>query len=103
MPVAAERRYPYSPVFYRNLRRSMPCIVRGEGCFLIDETGKRYLDAAGGAFVANVGHGVEELGRALAEQAAKVAYVNGTAFTSEPVEQLAAELAALSPAGMDKS
>ena len=81
----------------------MPCIVRGEGCYLYDETGKRYLDASGGAFVANVGHGVEELSRALFEQGSQVAYVNGTAFTSPPVEELAAELATLSPAGMDKS
>ncbi|MCX5794560.1 MAG: aminotransferase class III-fold pyridoxal phosphate-dependent enzyme [Elusimicrobia bacterium] len=103
MPAIAERRYPHSPVFYRNLRRPMPCIVRGEGCYLYDEAGKRYLDASGGAFVANIGHGVEELSRALFEQGSKVAYVNGTAFTSEPVEELAAELATLSPAGMDKA
>ncbi|MBI5240884.1 MAG: aspartate aminotransferase family protein [Elusimicrobia bacterium] len=99
----AEHRYPNSPVFYRNLRKSLPCIVRGEGCYLYDENGKRYLDASGGAFVANVGHGVGELSRALLEQVSRVAYVNGTAFTNEPVEELAAELATLSPAGMDKS
>jgi hypothetical protein len=81
----------------------MPCIVRGEGCYLYDETGKRYLDASGGAFVANVGHGVAELSRALLEQGARIAYVNGTAFTNPAVEELAAELATLSPSGMDKA
>jgi len=103
MSAPVERRYPDSPVFYRSLRRPLPCIVRGEGCYLYDETGKRYLDASGGAFVSNVGHGVEELSRALFEQGAKVAYVNGTAFTSPPAEELAAELATLSPSGMDKA
>jgi adenosylmethionine-8-amino-7-oxononanoate aminotransferase len=98
-----ERRYPKSNVFYRNLKRSFPCIVRGEGCWLIDETGKRYLDAAGGAFVANLGHGLKELTAAILEQAGRVAYVNGTAFTSEPVEELAAELATLSPEGLNKA
>ena len=103
MPGAGEHCYPNSPVFYRNLRKSMPCIVRGEGCYLYDDTGKRYLDASGGAFVANVGHGVAELSRALLDQGARIAYVNGTAFTNPAVEELAAELATLSPAGMDKA
>jgi len=83
-------------VFYRNLRASLPKIVRGQGCWLYDETGKSYLDAAGGAYVANLGHGVAEIADAMAEQAKTVAYVNGTAFTHEPVEQLAAEVASLS-------
>jgi adenosylmethionine-8-amino-7-oxononanoate aminotransferase len=103
IPATAERRYPHSPVFYRDLRRALPCIVRGQGCHLYDEAGKGYLDAAGGAFAASLGHGLAELGRAFGEQAAQVAYVNGTAFTSRAAEELAEELAALSPAGMDKA
>ena len=90
-------RYPDSNVFYRNLRRSFPQVERGEGCWLVDTSGKRYLDAAGGAMVVNIGHGVGEIGAAMATQAGKVAYVNGTAFTSEPVEKLAAELCRRSP------
>lgn len=96
-------RYPDSCVFYRSLGRAYPQIVRGERCWLVDTQGKRYLDAAGGAFACNIGHGVPEIGRAVAEQMAKVAYVNGTAFTSEPAEALAAELAKLSPKGLDKA
>jgi adenosylmethionine-8-amino-7-oxononanoate aminotransferase len=94
----AHHAYPDSPVFYRNLRREFPMVVRGEGCWLIDETGKRYLDAAGGAFTASIGHGVGEVGEAMARQASRVAYVNGTAFTNEAVEELAARLTALAPA-----
>jgi adenosylmethionine-8-amino-7-oxononanoate aminotransferase len=94
-------RYPEGHVFYRKLNRSYPRIVRGEGCFLVDDDGKRYLDGSGGAFVANLGHGLSEIGEAMARQAAQVAYVNGTAFTNEPVELFAAELADLSPGDLD--
>ncbi|HUO52650.1 MAG TPA: aspartate aminotransferase family protein, partial [Gemmatimonadaceae bacterium] len=73
-----------------------------EGCWLTDEEGKRYLDASGGAMVANAGHGVAEIADALSAQARRIAYVNGTAFTTEPVEQLARELAALAPGDLDK-
>lgn len=95
------RRYPDTGVFYRALDREFPMIVRGEGCWLVDDTGKRYLDACGGAYVANLGHGVSEVADAVAEQIRKVAYVNGTAFTNEPAELLAAELRTLSPKGLD--
>ncbi|MBI2385245.1 MAG: aminotransferase class III-fold pyridoxal phosphate-dependent enzyme [Elusimicrobia bacterium] len=95
------RRYPDTGVFYRALDREFPLIVRGEGCWLVDDAGKRYLDACGGAYVANLGHGVSEVADAVAEQIRKVAYVNGTAFTNEPAELLAAELRSLSPKGLD--
>jgi adenosylmethionine-8-amino-7-oxononanoate aminotransferase len=94
-------RYPESPVFYRALDRELPLIVRGKGVFLYDEHGRDYLDACGGAYVANVGHGVTEIADAVGEQLRRVAYVNGTAFTSEPVEALSAELRELSPESLD--
>jgi hypothetical protein len=95
------RRYPESGVFYRSLDREFPMIVRGEGCWLIDDKGRRYLDACGGAYVANLGHGVAEIADAVADQMKRVAYVNGTAFTNEPAEALAAELRTLNPKGLD--
>ncbi len=94
--------YPDSHVFYRKLTRRFPLITHGEGCWLVDADGRRYLDGSGGAFVANLGHGVREIGEAMAAQAAKVAYLNGTAFTNEPVEALADELARLLPGDLDK-
>jgi adenosylmethionine-8-amino-7-oxononanoate aminotransferase len=93
--------FPNSNVFYRKLKREHPLIVRGEGCYLYDEDGKRYLDACGGAFVTNIGHGVAEIGDAMATQARQVAYLNGTAFTSSPVEELSATLARLVPGDLD--
>ncbi|HEX4933076.1 MAG TPA: aspartate aminotransferase family protein [Gemmatimonadaceae bacterium] len=95
---ATPHRYPESPVFYRSLAREYPLAVRAEGCWIEDAEGNRYLDAVGGAFVASIGHGVAEIGEAMAEQARKVAYVNGTAFTNEAVEGLAARLVARTPA-----
>jgi adenosylmethionine-8-amino-7-oxononanoate aminotransferase len=90
-----------SNVFYRKLTRQYPRIVRGEGCYLFDDTGRRYLDACGGAFTVNVGHGIAEIASAIGEQARALGYVNGAAFTHDPVEQLAAELARVSPGGLE--
>ena len=67
--------------------------VRAEGSTIWDTDGKAYLDAAGGAVVVAVGHGRESIARVMAEQAARLAYVHGTSFTSEPVERYAAALA----------
>ncbi|HTO74222.1 MAG TPA: aminotransferase class III-fold pyridoxal phosphate-dependent enzyme, partial [Gemmatimonadales bacterium] len=100
-PLPQGYHYPDGNVFYRKLNRTYQKIVRGEGCFLIDSTGKRYLDGSGGAFVANLGHGIPEIGEAMARQASRVAYLNGTAFTSDPVEEFAAELTALAPGDLD--
>ena len=104
MPIAKRMSDPVvsgSHVFYRNLRRRLPRIVRGEGCYLFDDTGRRYLDACGGAFTANVGHGVAEIADAVGAQARTLGYVNGTAFTHDPVEELAAEIARLSPGDLE--
>ena len=94
--------FPESNVFYRKLKQNLPCIVRGEGVYLFDDREKRYLDACGGAMVCNVGHGLREVAEALGQQAGKVAYVNGTAFTNQPVEELAAYLATKTPGGVDR-
>jgi adenosylmethionine-8-amino-7-oxononanoate aminotransferase len=100
-PPMSRHRYPESHVFYRKLTRQYPRIVRSQGCYLYDDQGHRYLDGSGGAYVVNVGHGVGEIADALACQAATVAYVSGTAFTHDAVEELAAEIARLSPGDLD--
>jgi adenosylmethionine-8-amino-7-oxononanoate aminotransferase len=96
-------RAPVGHVFYRKLTAELPRIVRGEGVYLFDDSGKRYLDACGGAMVCNIGHGVAEIADAVADQARKVSYVNGTAFTNEPVEDLADFLSTKTPAGIDRA
>jgi len=96
-------RYPAGHVLYRKLAKSFPRIVRGEGCWLYDDTGERYLDASSGALVNNLGHGNAEVAKAIAEQAASLGYVSGMAFTHDAVEDLAAELCALTADGLDKA
>jgi hypothetical protein len=71
--------------------------VRAEGVWIEDAEGKRYLDAAGGAIVVNVGHGERAVVEAMAEQAARLPYVHGTMFTTEVLESYAEVLAPLLP------
>ncbi|MBI4260159.1 MAG: aspartate aminotransferase family protein [Actinobacteria bacterium] len=86
-----------SHVFPRTLGTALPTAVRGRGAWIEDSDGNRYLDGAGGALVVNVGHGDGEVAAAIAEQAGRLAYVHGTAFTTEAVEAYAGELAPLLP------
>jgi adenosylmethionine-8-amino-7-oxononanoate aminotransferase len=90
-------RYPEGALFYRRLDRGFPLAVRGEGAWIVDEAGRRYLDACGGAMVVSAGHGVAEIAAAAAAQAHRLAYVNGTQFTNAAAEELAGELAELLP------
>jgi adenosylmethionine-8-amino-7-oxononanoate aminotransferase len=86
-----------SHVFYRRLAHRYPQAVRGKGIYLWDADGRRYIDASGGPVVVNLGHGVAEVAQAMAEQAAQVAYVHGTLFTSTALEAYSDELAAHVP------
>lgn len=86
-----------SHVFYRRLGRAYPTVERGEGIYLYDTDGKRYLDASGGAVVVNIGHGVAEVVQAMAEQAGRVAYVHAEMFTTQVLEEYARALAEVVP------
>ncbi len=88
-------RYPQGNVLLRNLARDMPVISHGEGIYLFDTSGKRYIDASAGALVVSVGHGNRRVADAIHAQVSRVGYVNGTQFTSEATETLASRLAAL--------
>ena len=77
-------------VIYRDLHRTYPTIVRGEGIYLYDPDGRRYIDGSGGsAAVTAIGHGVEEVVQAIAEQARRIAYAPTHAFTTEAIEECA--------------
>jgi adenosylmethionine-8-amino-7-oxononanoate aminotransferase len=86
-----------TPLFSRNLRKQYPVAVRGEGCWITAADGRRYLDASGQAAVVSIGHGVQEIGRAMAEQSGKIAFAHTTQFHSEPAEKLAARVLAIAP------
>jgi len=88
--------YPHSAVFYRSLDRAFRCAVAARGATIEDEDGNAYIDASGGAMVANVGHGVAAIGAALAE-AADLGYISGAQFTHRFVEELADELTRVLP------
>jgi adenosylmethionine-8-amino-7-oxononanoate aminotransferase len=86
-----------SPLFSRNVRKQYPIAVRGEGCWIVAADGRRYLDASGQAAVVSIGHGVQEIGRAMAEQSNRIAFAHTTQFHSEPAEKLAARVLAIAP------
>src|SRR5258707_1390666 len=86
-----------SALFPRNFRKDYPIAVRGEGCWIMDQSGRRFLDASGQAAVVSIGHGVAEIGRAMAEQCSRIAFAHTTQFHSEPAEKLARRLLALAP------
>lgn len=97
--VAAEARdNPPSPhVLYRRAGHPRPLVARGEGVYLYDTDGRRYLDGSGGAIVVNLGHGVPELVEAIERQTAQMAYAHPTMFTSRPMEAYADALARVTP------
>lgn len=73
-------------------------LVRGEGAYLFDRGGKRYLDASAGLWNANVGHGREEIARAAYEQISRLeAYSTFGDFTNSPIEELATRVAGYAP------
>ncbi|HTP69073.1 MAG TPA: aspartate aminotransferase family protein [Dongiaceae bacterium] len=86
-----------TPLFSRNLRKQYPTAERGEGCWIIASDGRRYLDASGQAAVVSIGHGVQEIGRAMAEQSGRIAFAHTTQFHSVAAEKLAARVLAIAP------
>jgi adenosylmethionine-8-amino-7-oxononanoate aminotransferase len=87
-----------SGLFSRNFKKTYPIAARGEGCWIVDQSGRRYLDASGQAAVVSIGHGVPEIGRAMAEQSSQIAFAHTSQFHTAPAEKLAARLLALAPA-----
>lgn len=84
-------------LFPRNFRKDFPVAAQGKGCWITDSAGRRYLDAAGQAAVVSIGHGVAEIGRAMAEQSSQLAFAHTSQFHSVPAERLARRLLDLAP------
>ncbi len=91
-----------SHVFPRHTKNIPPKAVRGEGCYLFDETGKAYLDGSGGAAVSCISHNDEDIIAAIHEQTANLAYAHTSFFSSKPAEELANVLSEKAPDGLDK-
>jgi len=79
-------------VLRRSFRKPYPLAVRGEGVYVWDAEGKRYLDFSGSAAVNFIGHGVREIGEAMAEQARQLEFVHTSQFTTPVAEGFAQEL-----------
>ena len=85
-----------SHILYRdNLGHALPVAVAGDGPYLIDAAGKRYIDASSGAAVSCLGHQHPRVIEAITRQASKLAYAHTGFFSSEPAEALAAVTFAL--------
>ncbi len=93
-----------SNVFYRSdLKKDYPVMVRGEGIYLFDKEGNKYIDAAAGIAVVNVGFGVREIVEAMAKQAMELSFIHTSFFTTEVQERLANKIIEfLSPKGLTR-
>lgn len=89
-------------VFYRAVRKSYLEVDHGEGVYLYDSEGKKYLDACSGAAVANLGHAHPRIIQALTEQAQKVAFSHLSRWTSKPIRELADLTASIAPGSLNK-
>ena len=91
-----------SHVFHRHTRGQIPVATAGDGPYLIDQNGKRYLDGSGGAAVSCLGHSHPKVIRAIHEQIDRLPYAHTGFFTSEPAEALADHLIARAPGDLDR-
>src|SRR5436190_10605271 len=81
----------------------VPVIVRGEGCYLEDTTGKRYLDALAGLFSVNIGYGYgEEMGQAALEQMRELPFYTNWSYAHPRAIELAAAVAELAPGDLSR-
>jgi adenosylmethionine-8-amino-7-oxononanoate aminotransferase len=81
----------------------VPIIVRGDGCYLEDVNGKRYLDALAGLFSVNIGYGFgEEIGEAAAEQMRQLPFYTNWSYAHPRAIELATEVASLAPGDLNR-
>ena len=80
----------------------VPVMVRGQGPYVYDSRGKRYLDGLAGLFVVQVGHGRTELAEAAAKQASELAYFPLWSYAHQPAVELADRLAAIAPGDINR-
>ncbi|MCO8321779.1 aspartate aminotransferase family protein [Burkholderia cenocepacia] len=88
-------------VFHRAPRATLPVAVAGDGIEIIDSTGKRYIDACGGAAVSCLGHSNQRVIDAIKRQAQQLPYAHTSFFTTDVAEELADRLVDGAPAGLD--
>jgi adenosylmethionine-8-amino-7-oxononanoate aminotransferase len=80
----------------------VPIIVRGEGCYVYDEHGNRYLDGLSSLFCVNIGHGRGDIAQAGADQAKELGFYNNWSYAHPPAIKLAARIASLAPGDLNR-
>src|SRR5215472_13099261 len=80
----------------------VPVITRGEGCYVYDEHGKRYLDGLSALYCVNVGHGRAELAEAAARQAKELGFYTNWSYAHPRSIELASRIAALAPGNLNR-
>ncbi len=80
----------------------MPIITRGEGCYVYDEKGNRYLDGLSGLFCVNAGHGRSEIGEAMASQVGELEFFTLWSYAHPKAIELAARIASLTSGDLNR-
>ena len=88
-------------IFHRLIQGQLPIAAGGDGVYIIDKDGNRYLDACGGAAVSCLGHSHARVIDAIKQQLDRVAFAHTSFFTSEPSEELADFLVQRAPKGIE--
>ena len=91
-----------SHVFPRHCHSVLPTAVGGDGCYLIDQSGKRYFDGSGGAAVSCLGHSNDRVREAIKDQVDQLAFAHTGFFTTDPAEELAEMLINNAPGDLDR-
>ena len=89
-------------ILHREPHRQLPVALGGDGPFIVDGRGKRYLDASGGAGVSCLGHNDRRVIAAIKSQLDRLPYAHTSFFTSEPAELLAEHLVGQAPVGLSQ-
>jgi adenosylmethionine-8-amino-7-oxononanoate aminotransferase len=89
-----------SHVMHRGGALDLPVATRGDGCYLVDGAGRRYLDASGGAAVSCLGHSHPAVIGAMQEQLGRLSFAHTSFFTNAAMEELATLLVADAPPGI---
>ncbi len=88
-------------IFQRQIHADLPRAKKGDGIYIIDADGKRYLDASGGAAVSSLGHSDPDVIQAIKDQAETLPFAHTAFFTSEVAEELADLLIGKAPDGIE--
>jgi len=88
-------------ILHRQPKETLPVAAIGDGPYIIDQDGKRYIDASGGAAVSCLGHSNTKVRQAIKDQVDKIAFAHTSFFTSDPAEDLADFLVEQAPEGLD--